>query len=96
MKKTFLLTAPRQDDARVRDKIRREVNKVVRRERQKELPEGFFRWAFDCRLGADEASAQPLKLDDVAAAIDRIAAGGAGKVFLEIVAVPQKRTGATQ
>ena len=46
MKKTFPLQAPGKDDARVRDKIRHEVNKYVRRSRRKELPEGFAQWDF--------------------------------------------------
>ncbi len=91
MKKTFRLTAPRQDDARVRDKIRHEVNKYVKRERRKELPEGFFRWDFNCRLGGTEATASELPLGDVPTAIDRVANDGAETVYIEIIATPVKR-----
>lgn len=91
MKKTFRLTAPRQDDARVRDKIRHEVNKYVKRERRKELPEGFFRWDFNCRIGATEAAATELPLGDVPTAIDRVANDGAETVYIEILAAPVKR-----
>ncbi len=41
MKKNFPLKAPGKEDARVRDKIRHEINKYVRRERKKTVPEGF-------------------------------------------------------
>ncbi len=88
MKKTFALTAPGKDDARVRDKIRHEVNKYVQRERRKELPEGAFRWDFNCRAGASAAAASALRLNGMAAAIDRIAAEGASEVYVEIVATP--------
>ncbi len=91
MKKTFRLTAPRQDDARVRDKIRHEVNKYVKRERRKELPEGHDRWDFNCRIGATEATAAAIELKVIPTAIDRVAADGAGTVFIEILAVARRR-----
>jgi hypothetical protein len=89
MKRTFPLTAPGKDDARVRDKIRHELNKYVRRERQKKPPEGFKRWAFDCRIGRDAASAETLPFKEIAQAIDRLAQNGATEVYLEIVARPE-------
>jgi hypothetical protein len=93
MKKTFPLQAPGKDDARVRDKIRHEVNRYVRRCRRRELPEGFAQWEFSCRVGADESGAEPLALKEVPAAIDTVAATGASGVYLEIVAVPGQRMG---
>ncbi|WP_221030378.1 DUF6172 family protein [Actomonas aquatica] len=87
MKKTFKLTDPRLAAARVRDKIRHEVNKYVKRERRKELPEGHDRWEFNCRLGVTEATAEPLPLGDVPAAIDRLGEqDGAETVFIEVLA----------
>lgn len=92
MKKTFSLTATGKDDARVRDKIRHEINKYAKRERRKEVPEGYFRWDLTCRVGADEESAAALVFKDVGAAIDNVAATGAPKVFVDIEAVPLKRS----
>ena len=92
MKKTFLLTSEGKDDARVRDKIRHEINKYVKRERKKDVPEGFFRWDFNCRLGPDDLSAKELPLDDIAGAIDTIATEGVPKVYVEILAVAVKRS----
>lgn len=91
MKKTFPLTAPGKDDARVRDKIRHEVNKYVRRERQKKLPEGFGLWNFDCKIGANAATAEPRPLAEIAREIDAVAQTGATEVYLEIVATPGQR-----
>ena len=96
MKKTFRLTAPNQDDARVRDKIRHEVNKYVKRERRKELPEGYFRWDFNCRIGPVEASATSLPLDQVAMAIDRVASEGAETVYVEILVAARKRSSSAE
>lgn len=92
MKKTFPLQATGKDDARVRDKIRHEVNKYVRRERQKDLPVGFAQWAFDCRVGPTAAAAEVRSLKDVGAAIDAVATAGATEVYIEIVAAPAHRT----
>ncbi|AOS45945.1 hypothetical protein Verru16b_03036 [Lacunisphaera limnophila] len=93
MKKTFPLQAPGKDDARVRDKIRHEVNKYVRRARRKEVPEGFAQWDFACKVGAAAESAETRSLKEVAGAIDAVAAAGATTVYLEIEAVPAQRMG---
>lgn len=90
MKKTFPLQAPGKDDARVRDKIRHEVNKYVRRSQRKTPLEGFRGWEFDCRVGADEAGAERRALKEVGAAIDAVAATGAEQVYVEIVARPAR------
>jgi hypothetical protein len=94
MKKTFPLQAPGKDDARVRDKIRHEVNKYVRRCRRKEVPEGFAQWDFTCKVGAGPESAADRPLKEVAGAIDAVATAGATTVYLEIVAVPSQRMSA--
>jgi hypothetical protein len=94
MKKTFPLQSPGKDDARVRDKIRHEVNKYVRRARRKEVPEGFAQWDFVCRIGAAPESAEARPLKDIAAGIDAVAETGAKGVYLEIEAVPGQRRSA--
>lgn len=91
MKKTFPLQAPGKDDARVRDKIRHEVNKYVRRERNKPLPEGFTWWSFACRVGPSAEQATARALDAVASAIDTVALEGATTVYIEIVVSPSQR-----
>ena len=91
MKKVFPLQAPGKDDARVRDKIRHEVNKYVRRERQKELPEGFGVWEFNCKVGATQENAEIRAIKEVGGAIDTVAQAGATEVYLEIVAAPGHR-----
>ncbi|HEX2861360.1 MAG TPA: DUF6172 family protein [Lacunisphaera sp.] len=91
MKKYFSLQTPGKDDARVRDKIRHEVNKYVRRSRRKEIPEGFGQWDFTCKVGANSDTAGHRPLKEVGAAIDEVAATGATAVYVEIEAVPAQR-----
>jgi hypothetical protein len=93
MKKNFPLQEPGRDDARVRDRIRQEINKYVRRERRKTLPDGFALWEFNCRVGVDRTQAESRGLKELAAEIDRIAQAGATAVYVEIVAVPANRAG---
>ena len=91
MKKTFPLKAPGRDDARVRDKIRHEINRDVRRQRRRPLPEGFLLWEFDCRMGTTADVAVPRPLKELGGAIDVLAETGAEQVYLEIVARPAIR-----
>jgi hypothetical protein len=91
MKKTFPLHASGKADARVLDTIKHEVRKYVRRELKKPLPEDAGRWTFACRVGADQSAAQTSQLKDVAATIDAVANTGADFVYIEILAVPEKR-----
>ncbi len=92
MKKTFPLQSPGKDDARTRDKIRHELNKYFRRERQKKPPEGYDYWDFDCRVGNSAANAEAKSVKEVGSAIDAVAAHGATEVYVEILAKPQRRT----
>ena len=93
MNKTFPLQAAGKDDARVRDKIRHEVNKYVRRCRRKEVPEGFAQWEFACKVGPGADVAEDKSLKEVAAAIDAVAAAGATTVYIAIDALPAQRIG---
>lgn len=91
MKKSFPLQAAGKDDARVRDKVRHEVNKYVRRCHRKPVPEGFAQWEFVCKAGPDAATAESKSLKEIATAIDAIAQTGATSIYLEIEAVPVQR-----
>jgi len=91
VKKTFPLKAPGRDDARVRDKIRHEINRDVRRQRRRPLPEGFLLWEFDCRMGTSADTAEPRPLKELGSGIDVLAEAGAEQVYLEIVARPAIR-----
>jgi hypothetical protein len=86
MKKTFPLRAEGRDDARVRDKIRQEINRYLRRERQKPLPEGADQWDFACKVGPSADAAESMPLKAVAAAIDQVGLTGAAEIYIEIVA----------
>jgi len=91
MKKNFPLQVPGRDAARVHDKIRQEINTYVRRERRKELPEGFDLLEFACKVGPSATAAETRTLKEVGSAIDAVAQTGATEVYVEIVAAPAAR-----
>ena len=93
MKKTFPLTSPLHQPARVVEQIKSDVRKYVKRERKKKLPEGVDFWDFDCRIGQGAAEPETKHVEEVIGAIDRAAASGAEAVFIEILAKPGVRLG---
>ncbi len=92
MKKTFPLTAPNHQPARVVEQIKSDVRKYIKRERKKALPEGVDFWAFNCKVGQGEAAAETKHLEEITTAIDQAAAGECASVYIEILAVPGHRT----
>jgi hypothetical protein len=91
MKKTFPLTHPKIQPARRVDSIRAEVNKYIKRERKKKLPEGVDFWDFACKVGASEETAVEQHLSAVSQAIGQALADGNEAVYVEVVAKPVKR-----
>lgn len=92
MKRTFKLTAPGKDDARVRDKIRHEINKYAKRERRKALPEGGLRWDFTCAIGPTEEVTKPVEFKALGQAIEAVAEEGAVTAFVSIQSRLVKRS----
>ena len=88
MKKTFPLTAPDREPPRVIEAIKHEVRKYVKRERRKAVPEGADFWDFACKIGLTAETAETKHIAEVNPAIDAVAQGGAGAVYVEVVAVP--------
>lgn len=75
----------------MRDKIRHEVNKFLRRARQRPPAEGFRGWDFVCKLGPSETEAEPRTLKEIAGSIDEVAARGATHVYIELTPIPARR-----
>jgi hypothetical protein len=91
MKKVFPFKAAGKADARVVDSIKHEVRKYVKRERGKDLPEGFDLWSFACKVGASRETAAECLLGDVSAKIDEVVNSGGTEVYIEVIAVPTHR-----
>lgn len=91
MKKTFPLTSPKHQPARVVEQIKSDVRKYLKRERKKPLPEGVDFWDFDCKIGQGEAAPEVKHVEEIVPSIDVAAAGGSGSVYIEILAKPGHR-----
>ncbi len=85
MRKTYPLTAPNKQPARVLDAVKHDIRRYITRERGRPLPSDQQTWQFDCKVGADAASAQALRVSEVIAAVDAVAASGAASVYVEIL-----------
>lgn len=86
MRKTYPLTAPNKQPARVLDAVKHDIRRYITRERGRALPSDQQVWQFDCKVGTDAASAQALRVSEVIAAVDAVAASGAPAVYVEILA----------
>ncbi|QQL45128.1 DUF6172 family protein [Sulfuriroseicoccus oceanibius] len=91
MKKTFPLTNPRHQPARVIERIKKDVRSYVKRERAKELPEGVDFWDFACKVGATADEAVAKHIEEVVKGIDEVAATGAEQVYIELLRKPGVR-----
>jgi len=85
MKKSFPTTAGKHAPARVIESIKGEVNKYLKRERRKKLPEGIDYWDFNCRVGTSADDAKPTHVKELASAIDTAAAGSPETIYIEIL-----------
>lgn len=86
MKKTFALTHPKLQPARLVDAIKHEIKKYLARERRKPLPEGQDYWTFDCRFGASAEVAEKIFTSEINKQIDAAVAQAYPQFYLEILA----------
>jgi hypothetical protein len=91
MKKTFRLKEPGKVDARVVEAVKFEVRKYLKRERRKQLPEGFDQWDFACKIGPEQAVAETKSVQDVFLAIDEVAKTDSPQVYVELISAAGKR-----
>ncbi len=91
MKKTFALTSPKHQPARVVEQIKSDIRKYLKRERKKALPEDVDFWDFRCKIGQGEAAPEPKHVEEVIPSIDQAAANGCESLYIEILATPGKR-----
>lgn len=91
MKKIFNLVDPKHAPARKLDIVKGEIRKYIERERRKALPDGHDFWDFDCKLSADESTAEKIHLSEINKKIDGVIVTGKNSFYVEILARPAKR-----
>ena len=92
MKKTFLLTHEKIKTPRLIDSIKHEVKKYLKRERNKQLPDGADFWDFDCKYGHTEDKAETVHVTALNKSIDDAVQHDLKSFYLEILAKPANRT----
>ncbi|MDD2466375.1 MAG: DUF6172 family protein [Desulfobulbus sp.] len=91
MKKTFQLTHPKIKRPRLIEAIKHEVKKYIKRERNKQLPEGVDFWDFDCKFGQVAESAAVIHLSEINKYIDTAEEKQLESFYLEILVKPGHR-----
>lgn len=92
MRKNFSLIHEKIKPERMADKIKNEVKRYIKRERNKTLPEGVDFWDFDCRIGLDSENAMAVHEKEINMKITEIVEQEADGFYLEILAKEGKRT----
>ena len=91
MKKTFSLTSPKHQPARVVEQIKSDIRKYLKRERKKPLPEDVDFWDFNCKIGLGDATPETKHVEEIIPSIDQAATHGSESVYIEILATPGRR-----
>ena len=92
MKKTFSLTHPKIKVARLVESVRRDVNRYLKRERKRGLPEGFDFWDFDCKFGPTAENAKVIHVAEIGKCIGAAEEQQLESFYVEILAKPARRT----
>lgn len=91
MKKTYPLNIAGKNPDRVLDATKHDIRKYIKRCRSTKLPEGVDFWDFDCKLGTDSASAQPVHQAELIPQLDALAKAGHANVYVEVTATQGHR-----
>ncbi|MDP2562149.1 DUF6172 family protein [Psychrobium sp. 1_MG-2023] len=91
MKKTFVLSHPKLNLARLVESIKYDIKKYIKRERNKKLPEGVDYWDFDCKYGVDETQAEPIHISTINKHIDEAERLELESFYIEIMVKPAVR-----
>ena len=95
MKKTFKLTHEKIKLPRLVEAIKHEVNKYLKRERRRALPEDADYWDFDCRFGSDEKSSEVIHVSEINKSISWAETENLESFYLEVMVKPCSRTRAS-
>lgn len=89
MIRRYQLTGGRHKPARVLDTVRGDVNKFIKREREKPLPAGKDFWDFECAFGKNADEMKPSHVKTLAKDIDIAADENWDSILVELT--PQSR-----
>ena len=85
MKKTFRLKVENKNPDRLLEKIKYEVRKYIKREKNKKLPEEVDFWKFECKFGKNDEEPQAIEFVDITKNIDEAASDDCESFYMEIL-----------
>lgn len=91
MKKTYPLQIEGKNADRVLEAAKHDIRKYIKRCRGVSLPKDVDFWDFDCKAGADAASAVSVHLASLIAQVDVVAKERHASVYVEVLAKPGHR-----
>ena len=92
MKKTFTITHQKIRPDRQIEAVKRDINKYLKRERNKKLPEGVDFWDFACKFGPTAEEAEVIHAGDIGRSIEAAGEQKLESFYVEIMAKPGLRT----
>ena len=92
MKRTFPLQAEGKHPDRLLEATKNEIRKYIRREKKRELPEGFDYWGFNCSFGKTEDDAKTIHVADITENINTAKSENWEQFFITILREARKRT----
>lgn len=91
MKKVFKFSHPKIKPERQVEAIKHELKKYIKRERNKQIPEGTDYWDFDCKFGDSAESTKEIHISEINKSIDNQFAIKKESFYIEILAKPGSR-----
>lgn len=92
MKKTYVLTHPKLNLARIIEAAKHDAKKYMKREQRKQLPKGDDFWDFDCKYGPTEEEAKTIHVSEINSNMDEAEKAQLPSFYLEIIAKSKQRT----
>ena len=84
MKKTFLLKDSKKAPQRVLESVKSNIKKYIKREKRKDLPEGFNFWKINCKFGKDKDNASEIRFEDIMKNINEASEQNLDSFYIEI------------
>ncbi len=92
MKKTYVLTHPKLNLARIIEAAKHDAKKYIKREERKPLPAGDDFWGFDCKFGPTEDDTKDIHVSEINKCMVEAESNHLPSFYLEIWAKGMQRT----
>lgn len=89
---TFELTDSKLNPDRKVEAVKAKIKKYIKRERRKQLPEGFDFWDFDCVFGDSPEEKKKIHVTEIPKYIDDAVKRQLKTFYIELLSQARKRT----